>query len=100
MIEKNPDLVRRMVEAYVRAAAFVKEHPNESATIAARYIGVNERFIAKALQANRPNVRAVQNRSAMDQVLSLMLEMRYLEQRPTDFSSLGFLEQAIATCHC
>jgi len=52
LIERNPELVQRVVHAYVQAAQFVSENPDEAADIAAPFIGVHARMIRRALQAN------------------------------------------------
>lgn len=48
----NPELVQRVLNAFVRGAIFVEECPDESANIASRYIGINARFIRS--KANLP----------------------------------------------
>ncbi len=82
MIADKPDLVQRMVDAFTQGARFVDSNPEESAAIAAEYIGVNARFIRSALRANRPNVHALEHSEAMDNVIALMVQMGYIDHRP------------------
>jgi len=96
LIEGDPDLVQRVVTAFVRAARFVEEEPDEAAAIAADYIGVGARFIRAALRHCRPNIHALNNERAMGAVLALMLRLGYLEQRPArPFYDASFLERAV-----
>ena len=62
MAKEQPDVVEKVVRAFVRGAGFVKENPAEAAEIASKYIGLNPRFIQKALSRNCPNVHAIQNK--------------------------------------
>ena len=96
MKKKAPEIVAGVVKAFVRGARFVQEHPQESAQIAYRYIGVNPRFIHQALLRNRPNVDAVRNTEAMEKVLSLMIKLGYLKKMPSDYMDLTFLDQELA----
>jgi hypothetical protein len=73
---------------------FVHERPDEAAEIASRYIGINERFIRQALEHNCPNVDAIRNEQAMDQILDLMAELGYTKDRPSGFTDLTFLDEA------
>jgi ABC-type nitrate/sulfonate/bicarbonate transport system substrate-binding protein len=99
ILQERPDLVERVVQAFVRGAEHVRAQPDESAEIAAKYIGFHSRFIRKALDVNRPDVEAIRNDAAMKQILKLMMEMGYIDRQPTDFTSLGFLERALAGSH-
>lgn len=95
LLERRPELVRKVVVAYVRAAEHVHADPADAAEIAARYIGVSAAILRRALSANAPNVRALHNTEAMEQVLTLMDDLGYLDGRPEGFSELGFLEEAL-----
>ncbi|MBI3596721.1 MAG: ABC transporter substrate-binding protein [Nitrospirae bacterium] len=94
MKTKNPELAEGVVRAFVRAARFVHENPEESAEIAHRYIGVHSRFIRQALERNRPHVDAIRNQDAMDRVLSLMMKLGYIQKMPSDYKDLSFLNKA------
>jgi ABC-type nitrate/sulfonate/bicarbonate transport system substrate-binding protein len=96
MIEEHPDLTRRVVAAYVRAARFVEQNLDRSASLAADYIGVSSAIIRRALDRNRPNAEALYATSAMQQVLDLMIELRYLPQRPRDYADLRFLDEELS----
>jgi ABC-type nitrate/sulfonate/bicarbonate transport system substrate-binding protein len=78
----KPDLVQRMVNAYVEAARFVEQNREESATIAAGPIGISARFIRAALKHCRPNVRALAREKAMTDIIALMIRSGYLEKAP------------------
>jgi NitT/TauT family transport system substrate-binding protein len=94
LIERNPELVQRVVNAYVAAADFVNENPDEAAEIGAPIIGVSPAIVRRALQSNRPNVNAVRNKESMEQVLRLMLELDYVRELPGNFMNLTFLDRA------
>jgi ABC-type nitrate/sulfonate/bicarbonate transport system substrate-binding protein len=105
IIAENPDLVQRMVGAYMRGARFAKTNPEESARIAAKYIGLSAEIIRKALDVNSPNPDAIRNQAAMDQVIDLMIQRGYIDRAPTGYKDLSFLDtaeaatmQAPATC--
>src|SRR4029453_304834 len=87
----NPEVVKGVVNAFVRGAKFVHENPEEAAEIAYRHIGVNPKFIHQALLRNRPNVDAVRNQKAMDNILSLMIQLGYIKKHPSDYKDLSFL---------
>jgi NitT/TauT family transport system substrate-binding protein len=91
-IEANPELVQRVVNAFVRGAAFTEASPDESAQIASRYIGVNTRFIREALDFNKPNINAIRNQESMQGVLELMVELGYIQDIPTNYINLQFLD--------
>src|SRR5690606_28950273 len=90
--DEDPATVAAVVRGFVRATRFVAEHPAESAEIASRYIGVDARFIASALERNRPHPDAIRNQSAMDEILSLMVRLGYLERIPSGYADLSFLD--------
>lgn len=94
LVRENPSLVQRMVDAYVRGDAFARDNPDAAAETAARYIGVNSAVIARALRSNQPNVDAIRNDEAMSQVLGLMLERGYIQEIPSGYRNLSFLDQA------
>ncbi len=94
---RDRETVARVVRAFVRGAAFVTEQPGRAAEIASRYIGINSRFILEALQRNRPDVNAVRNSAAMDRILELMLELKYIDRKPDGFLDLSFLDAAQAS---
>jgi len=95
LLVEKPALVRSFVESYVRGAETVASDPKGAARVAARYIGVSAEIIEKALDANRPDVRALFNTGAMDEILGLMVDLGYIRKKPTDFAELGFLESAL-----
>jgi NitT/TauT family transport system substrate-binding protein len=94
LIQRDPELVQRMVGAYVRAAAWVDGHLDEAAAIAAPYIGVHAQTVRKALDVNKPNIDAVRNTQAMDTVLTLMQKLGYVQEKPRDYANLQFLDLA------
>lgn len=91
-IEQDPDLVQRVVRAYVAAARHVLDNPEEAATAGEAYIGVSAAIIRRALLANRPDPRAIRNDGAMDQILTLMADLGYVKGRPEGYRDLRFLE--------
>jgi NitT/TauT family transport system substrate-binding protein len=96
-IESHPDVVRRVVGAFVRGARYVLAEPASAAHIAARYIGVHARFIEAALAVNRPHVDAIRNTEAMDSVLQLMADLGYIETAPAaHYRCLTFLDHAVS----
>lgn len=94
LIDERPDLVRRVVAAFVAGAELTHQQPDEAAEAAAGYIGVSGRFIAAALTRNRPNTNALFNQDAMSQVLAAMQELGYLQSPSIDFLDLSFLRRA------
>jgi NitT/TauT family transport system substrate-binding protein len=96
MIERDPDLVGRMVAAHVAAARRVVEAPAEAARAGETFIGVSAAIIELALAANRPDPRAIQNDQAMAAILTLMADLRYVSTIPRaeDFRDLRFLHAA------
>jgi len=96
LVHKKPDLARRVVRAYVRGAALAHEDPARAATTASRYIGVAPNFIERALEANRPDVDAIRNTGAMDEILALMRRLGYVSETPRDYRDLSFLDEAQA----
>ena len=94
LVQSNPQLVQRVVDAFVPGAQFVESSPDESAQIASRYIGVNARFIRKALNHNKPNINTIRNQKAMRSILELMKELGYIRDIPTNYVDLRFLDTA------
>ena len=97
IIAENPGLVQRMVSAYMRGARFAETNRDESARIAAKYIGISAEIVRKALDVNRPNPDAIRNQVAMDQVIDLMMQRGYIDQPPTGYKDLSFLDKAVAS---
>jgi ABC-type nitrate/sulfonate/bicarbonate transport system substrate-binding protein len=96
MLAERPDLVERVVTAFVRGSQCTHEQPDEAAAIGGAYIGVHAKFVRAALRHNRPNVDALSSVDSMNKILDLMTELGYLEQRPTDFTDLSYLRAATA----
>jgi NitT/TauT family transport system substrate-binding protein len=94
--EAQPETVQRFVNAFARGVQFVQDSPEESATIAADYIGVHEKFILAALKKNQPNIDAIRNHEAMKNVMTLMQKLGYVDRRPEQFSDLSFLDRVAA----
>ena len=92
--DREPETVQKVVNAFVRGAKFVLEKPEETAEIAFRHIGVNPHFIHEALLRNRPHIDAIRNKTAMDKVLSLMIQLGYIKKHPSDYTDLSFLDKA------
>jgi NitT/TauT family transport system substrate-binding protein len=96
LANRNPELVRRVVRAYVQGAALAARDPARAARLASRYIGVAPAFIEKALSVNRPNVDAIRNDGVMGEILNLMRRLGYLTETPKDYRDLSFLTEAQA----
>lgn len=94
---RAPEVVQGMVRAFARGGAFVGQNPEEAAEIASRYIGVNSRFIREALRKNQPNLDALRNDTAMEAILRLMQELKYIDQMPSNFMDLTFLDRVAAS---
>jgi NitT/TauT family transport system substrate-binding protein len=94
--DREPDTVAAVVRAFVRGCAFVRQHSEETAEIASRYIGIHTRFICDALHHHPPDVDAIRNRASMDQIQQLMVELGYTGRPQTGFSDLSFLDAAQA----
>jgi ABC-type nitrate/sulfonate/bicarbonate transport system substrate-binding protein len=93
VLREKPDLVRRVLAAFVQGAEWTSQQPAEAAIIGAGYIGVSGQFIHAALAQNRPNIEALFNEGAMEQILELMLQLGYLKSRPADFMELSYLRE-------
>jgi NitT/TauT family transport system substrate-binding protein len=94
LIDRNPDLVQRVVNAYVEACTFVSDNPDQAAEIGAPFIGVSPDIVRRALRANRPDVNAIRNVEAMQQVLGLMQKLGYIREIPRHYVDLRFLDRA------
>jgi NitT/TauT family transport system substrate-binding protein len=94
--ESNPETVQKVVRGFVRGWRFVQKHPEETAEIAYRYIGVNPRFIHQALLRNQPEVDAVRNAQPREKVLTLMKQLGYIRKMPSDYVDLSFLDKVMA----
>jgi ABC-type nitrate/sulfonate/bicarbonate transport system substrate-binding protein len=94
LVREQPDLVRRMVRAYVRGARFVSDHAEEAGRIGSRYIGVQAEYIRDALRVNRPDPQAIHHQDAMTRVLALMRRLGYLHHKPDGYCAHQFLDEA------
>jgi ABC-type nitrate/sulfonate/bicarbonate transport system substrate-binding protein len=99
LIAKDPNLVQRMVSAYLRGVQFVDASPDESSEIAEKYIGISSEIIRKSLQVNRPDPNAIRNQAAMDEVIGLMIKRGYIDRVPTGYKNLSFLDKAMTSGH-
>jgi ABC-type nitrate/sulfonate/bicarbonate transport system substrate-binding protein len=97
LVERNPELVQRVVNVYVEACAFVRDHPDEAAEIGAPFIGVHADIVRRALRANQPDVNAIRNAEAMNRVLELMQRLGYVRELPRNYANLQFLNRAQKT---
>ena len=95
LMKERPELVRSVVAAYVRGADHLRDDMDDAAEVASRYIGVSADIVRKAFDQNRPNVRALHNVEAMDQILELMVELGYIEEKPEGFTDLSFLDEVL-----
>jgi ABC-type nitrate/sulfonate/bicarbonate transport system substrate-binding protein len=95
-LDERHDVVHRMVAGFVDGADFVERNPDEAASIAEPYIGVGRRIIEKALATNRPSVHALSHEASMDAILSLMIELGYIPERPADYLDLTHLDAVTA----
>ena len=93
MIEERPDVVEKLVRAYVDGARFIEHNPDEASRIATEYIGIDPKFIRESLHHCRPNVHAFHNRDSVASVLGLMKELGYVDRIPEGFLDGSFLEK-------
>lgn len=93
----DPGLVGAVVSAFVRGARYAREEPAEAANVAEGYIGVAEEFIEEALRHHPPDVDAIRNTEAIDEILSLMVSLGYIETGAPDFTDLSFLDRVAQT---
>jgi ABC-type nitrate/sulfonate/bicarbonate transport system substrate-binding protein len=96
-IRERPDLVERMVGAYVKAASLVRSDLRTAAAIGAKFIGVSAEIVGKALEANQPNPDAIRSDAAMAAIVDLMIERGYIAAVPSGYRDLTFLDRALAT---
>ena len=96
LIERDPDLVQRVVTAFVKASAFVHAKPEAAAEVAAPLIGVHPDIVRRALRRNRPEVDAIRNTGAMQTILTFMQQLGYVREIPRDYADLSFLDRAQA----
>jgi len=97
VIDGQPELVQRMVSAYVEAARWGDLHPDEAATIAARTIGIHPRFIRASLARCRNDVCALRNEAAMASIMELMKQRGYLPSIPSGgYHERTFLDRTLA----
>lgn len=94
--DRHPDLVSKVVRAYVKGADFVKENPDESSQIASKFIGISADIIRKSLDANRPNVDSLRNTEAMNKIINLMKQLGYVEEDSSQYLDLSFLDEVRA----
>lgn len=94
--DSSPEVVHAMVGAFLRGVRFVQTDPDESAAIAADYIGVAAHFVRDALRRNQPDIDAIRNQAAMDSVLALMQDLDYVQRPPQNYLDLSFLDTAQA----
>jgi NitT/TauT family transport system substrate-binding protein len=92
LIDREPELVQRVVTAYVAAAHRVLAAPDEAARAGESFIGISAAIIRRALASNRPDPLAIRNDAAMAQILDLMSDLGYLRQAPAGYRDLRFLE--------
>jgi ABC-type nitrate/sulfonate/bicarbonate transport system substrate-binding protein len=94
VIDRDPDLVGRMVAAFAEAARFVAADPEAASASAARYIGIHPRFIRAALDACAPDTAALRNHEAMAAIVDLMMRMGYIAAAPAvqSYVDLRFLD--------
>ena len=93
--DTDPDLVDSFVMAFVRGWNYVRTNGKEAAEIAHDYIGVHTDYIYKALLNNQPNVNCVRDDEPQKQILSLMIELGYIEDYPSEYRDLSFLDRAL-----
>jgi ABC-type nitrate/sulfonate/bicarbonate transport system substrate-binding protein len=99
LLRERPDLVGRVVAAFVRGSEWTALAPDEAADIGGAYIGVSPKFVRAALEHNRPNVEALANRAAMDRILDFMRDLGYIGRRPTDYVDLTHQREATRALH-
>ena len=95
-IEQNPDLVQRVVRAYMKAIDHVVAHPEEAATIASPLIGVHARFVVAAIASNPPRADGIRDHEVMLRILTFMRRLGYTEEIPEGFADPRFMDAALA----
>lgn len=96
LIEREPELVQKVVRAYVKATAYVYSHLDDTAELAAPFIGVHPDIVRRALQANQPDNNAIRNQASMGKILELMKQLGYVDTIPEHFADLRFLDHVQA----
>ena len=91
-IEQAPELVERVVRAYLRGAELVERDRERAAQIGATFIGVSAKVVERALESNRPNPNAIRNDAAMGRVLELMKQRGYIDAMPEGYRNLTALD--------
>jgi ABC-type nitrate/sulfonate/bicarbonate transport system substrate-binding protein len=91
LIAREPELVQRVVSAYVAAAWRVLEAPDEAARAGEAFIGVSARIVRRALEVNRPDPLAIKNDEPMSQILALMTDLGYQRGAAEEYRDLRFL---------
>ena len=78
LIKKNPERVRKFLRAVLRANRFIKEAPDETRAISAKYFGIDSFFFEREWKSYKFN-------TGLDQSLLLNLEdqARWLIKRDT-----------------
>lgn len=95
LLDEQYDLAARVVAAFVEGASFVAEQPDEAAALSEPYVGIGRAFIRAALERNRPSVDALSSTAAMDAIVSLMIDLGYLDERPTGYVDLSLLREVV-----
>ena len=93
---ENPELCRNVVSGFVKGTRYTVDHPEESAEIAHRYIGIRPTIIHKALLRNSPKNKAILNVEAMQNILNLMLKLGYLKQIPSGYVNDEYLQSVLS----
>lgn len=96
LIEREPELVQKVVRAYVKATAYVHAHLDDAAELAAPYIGVHPDIVRRALTANQPDNNAIRHQASMTRILELMRQLGYVDSIPDHFADMRFLDRAQA----
>ena len=92
LIEKDPDLVQKVVRAYIKAASWVQKNPEEAAVMAAPIIGVKASYTAAAIRANPPRIDGIRNKETMNTILEYMKSLGYIDYLPEGFADLSFMD--------
>jgi len=92
LIEKDPDLVQKVVRAYIKAASWVQKNPEEAAVMAAPIIGVKASYTAAAIRANPPRIDGIRNKETMNTILEYMKSLGYIDYLPEGFVDLSFMD--------
>ena len=93
--DADPGLLAAVVRAFARGVEFAREQPAATAELASPYIGVAPRFIETALRRDAPDLDALRNEAAIDGILELMVDLGYVDERPSGYIDLSFLDAAV-----